>query len=185
VEEEEPPLNPVPWWALSPGPLTISIYTIMAFYGAYRFNKTSKLLGAMDWVRCTYKCAFIVGLVVLPFDLIWTVDEALVFGHLYPGDLAELFPLFNMKLAVWILCWIESYKFFGDKGPLEKRNLMFMIVFVFYLTAHFWLAPDPSWTDYTYAIRHGYDNVLLSWLFGPVGKSLQVGVYYGIWKKNV
>lgn len=173
-------MSSVPWWALSPNPISFAIYGAMALYGAYKL----KPLNNRDWLGKFLSSFFIVGIVALSYDLLWTVDQALVFGHLYPNDLAELFILVNLKLSYLALCWLESYKLFQVKGPLELRNLFFIFFFIPPLILLFHFAPDPSWTDWTYGLRYGYDNWLLVYVGGMWQKALQVLVFWGLWRKH-
>jgi len=171
----------IPWWAFSPSPFTFAVWFFLAMYGFFKFHPKS----LRDGILAFSTSAFVVGLTVLPFDLLWTISQALTFGHLHPLDLAELLPLFNLKLVVWILCLYECRNLFRPKGHLIRDNLFLLALYIPFLIFWFKLAPDPSWSDWTYAWRFGYGTAriieafFISHIFGKV---LQAIIYINLWK---
>lgn len=170
----------LPWWAYSPSPFTFVFWFLLALYGCRKLKpKTLK-----EWVSAFSISAFVVGLVVLPFDILWTVHQALTFGHLHPLDLAELLPLFNVKLVIWVVCVYESINLFGTTGKLRTENMFFLILYVPLLLVWFSLAPDPSWTDWTYALRFGFDSnrVVEAFLISHgFAKFVQAVIFVKLW----
>lgn len=172
----------IPWWAYSPSPFTFVFWGILALYGCTKLKPRNR----REWIGYLATSAFIVGLVVLPFDILWTVHQALTFGHLFPQDLAELMPLFNIKLLVWILCLYECRKLFRPKSHLNATNLFDLSLYIPLLVIWFTLAPDPSWTDWTFAWRFGYDTtrIIQSFMISHgVAKALQALIFVKLWKK--
>lgn len=162
--------------------MTLAFWFLLAFYGCKKLKpKTRK-----EWVTAFSISAFVVGLVVLPFDILWTVHQALTFGHLFPQDLAELLPLFTAKLVVWIVCAYETKYLFGVQGKLRTEHLFFLILYVPLLLIWFQLAPDPSWTDWTFAWRFGFggQRVVEAFLISHVlAKFVQGVIYVKLWWK--
>lgn len=173
----------LPWWIHSPSPFTFFFWFLLALYGIHKLKPKTR----REWITTFCVSAFIVGLVVLPFDLLWTVHQAFTFGHLHPQDLAELLPLFNLKLMIWVLCLYESRKLFKGKSYLEPLNLVFLSLYYPLLIVWFRLAPDPSWTDWTYAWRFGFgtQRILEAFFISHViAKLVQAIIYVGLWKKK-
>jgi len=171
----------VPWWAHSPSPFTFAFWGVLALYGYKKFypDNLREKIGALS------TSAFVVGLTVLPFDLLWTIHQALTFGHLHPGDLLELLPLFNLKIIVLMLCFYECRGLFNKY--LERDHLFLLSIYVPLLIYWFLLAPDPSWTDWTFAWRFGFGTrrVIEAFFISHIlAKSIQAIIYVSLWKKQ-
>lgn len=176
----------IPWWVKSPSPYTFIFWILLGLYGCYKL----KPKGLRDWIVKFSTCAFVVGLVILPFDLLWTINQALTFGHLHPSDLAELLPLFNLKLILWIVCLYECRNMFKEKQSLKLMELFYLVLYIPFMMVWFTLAKSPSWTDWTYAFRFGCpgcvrDIIIKSFFISHVlGKTLQGAIYLNLWKRG-
>jgi len=129
----------------------------------------------------------VVGFVVFIYDSNWVVFQIIKFGHLYPGDLNEMFLRLGQNLGFLLVCYCFIHYLF------EKRILEFqvstydlLLIQFFYFVVWFVLAKDPSWTDWTYALRNDYPGkrVIGSFIISHfVGKLLQGLTFVSLWRK--
>jgi len=169
----------VPWYMLSPSPYSLAVWSFLAYFQAKKLNPFSW----REWMKAFSICAFTLGFVVLPFDCLWVIFQNIRFGYLYPDE--RWFTLFSSlarNLLLLLLCIYESREV---HEYLNFTALSGHVDFIILFTIWFGLAPDPSWTDWTYAYRFGYGGVrtaeafLISHVFM---KSIQALIYYYLWK---
>lgn len=172
----------VPWYARSPSPMTLIFWGILALYGTIQFKPKTvrEYLGAFG------NAVFILGLIVLPFDALWCIFQGLRFAYLHPEGILILGLCLLRDIVGSVWCYSESFHHFGVKGRLQKKGLLKLLVFVPYFIIFFLVAPDPSWTDWTYAIRFDYGNqrIITSYLLGIPMKIVQAFIYVKLWKKT-
>ena len=175
-------MNPIPWWVRSPSPFTLLFWGILALYGTLQFKPTTK----REYLSAFGTSAFILGLVVLPFDALWCLFQGLRFAYLHPEGILILSLCLVRDIVGSVWCYAETMNHFGVKGKLQKKGLLKLLVFVPYFIIFFLVAPDPSWTDWTYALRFGYGNLraLHSYLLGVPMKIVQAFIYIKLWKKQ-
>lgn len=174
-------MNTVPWYLGSPSVMTIGFYGLLSLWGALRFKPHS----FKQWCAAISDAVFILGLVVLPMDLMWSSFQEVRFQSLFPQDISLIVAI-NRDIIALFLCYLLTRKFFKADGILNWKSLLQLTIYIEYFTFHFIMAPDPSWTDYTYGIRFGYpiQQIVLQYvLCGIPSKALQGLIYYGLWKK--
>jgi len=168
---------------LSPSPYSIVVWSLLAFYGARKMQpKTVK-----QWLHALSTCAFVVGLVVMPFDSLWIVFQIARFGYLYPDEaMPILLYCLTRNITIFLLCIYETRKV--RLQLLNVKSLVYLPFFIPLFILWFGLAPDPSWTDWTYAFRYNYSNLrvfqafIISHIFM---KSLQGIIYIKLWKRKI
>ena len=179
-------MNNVPWYALSPSPFTIIFWLILVFWGAKQLLKRTeyrrwKLLNAFT------DSVFILGFIVLLGDLTWVVFCGLRFGWTYPDSVLQLVFSGGRNVAGIMFCFLLIGSHFKN-GVLtfSSKTGGLLIVNGFFIFVWFLLAPSPAFTDWTFAIRHGFplETVLTSFFISHVvGKSLLTIVFVTIWRK--
>ena len=169
----------VPWYMLSPSPYTLTVWSVLAIYQA-------KKLGASSLKERMYSFAisiFSLGLIVLPFDSLWVIFQSVKFGYLYPGEVYfTLFSSLFRNLLVFLLCVYETREI---KDKLNIYCLIELFWFIPLFFVWFGLAPDPSWTDWTYAWRFGYGNqrTFLAFVISHgVMKIIQGIIFFDLWR---
>jgi hypothetical protein len=86
--------------------------------------------------------------------------------------------------AAWAMCYILNRNLLAPKGPATLKGVAWILVPMMTLLIRFiFFAPDPGWTDYTYALR--YQSSIQWWqqyLSGLPDRGLQALAYYKLWK---
>ncbi len=171
----------VPWWAYSPSPMTLTFYSILSFYGAYKLNPRRKI----DWLFNLAEAAFVVGLVIMPFDLAWQLFQWFKYSYLWPDELSMVIGVLIRDGLLFLLCLLSAWKLNLRTQSLHLKNDFLLIVPVLVLLISFLLTSDPVWTDYTYGLRFEANSPwLLSYLTGIVFRPLQASVFIALWKRN-
>lgn len=147
--------NEVPWFMLSPSPMSLAQYAILSFVMSRYFLKT------VEYRRAPQLLSLIDGFLVSAFfvvltDGFWCLFCSLRWLPLYPGDLVLMVHSILRDAAassLFLLLILAHFK----SGVLQfsRRVLGFVLLSFFSQAAWFALAPSPAYTDYTYAWRHG------------------------------
>jgi len=176
----------VPWFALSPSPFSIIFYLILTIWGAKQLLKRTEY---KRWKRLNAftDSLFILGFIVLLGDLTWVIFCGLRFGWAYPSSVLQVLFSGGRDVAGITFCFLLIGSHFKN-GILTFGNktwwlLIWNALFIF---VWFLLAPSPAWTDWTFAIRHGFplETVLTSFFISHViGKLLVATTYYTVWRK--
>lgn len=169
----------VPWWALSPSPFSVLFWVLLASYGVTLLPKQNVLKGFV-------KALFVVGLTVLSFDASWVVLQLIKFGSHFPGSVLQLIVCLARDLAGLLLCYIMTYDLFKQKilEVTYSTGIFYCLLWAFMATWFFY-SPSPAFTDWTYAIRFGYDclTVTYSFIISHVfAKFLQGLIFFSMWK---
>lgn len=181
-------MNEIPWYALSPSPFSIAFYLILISYAYLQIRKRRALDTRRKKVIALTECFFLVGLVVVFLDTFWIMVSGLRWAFLYPDDLFQLGLAAGRNIAAVALCLM----FVGDYFKIRLIRInnytraLFLLNFAF-LSLWFVLSPSPAYTDFTFAIRHGYpENVVLgSFLISHlIGKSIVAGIFKTIWQNK-
>lgn len=179
-------MQEVPWFALSPSPFTIAFYLILTVYGM------KQLLKRVEYKRLSHLLAFtdaifILGLIVLTTDTLWIIASGLRFGWLYPDSVLQLVFSIGRNIAGITLCYFLVGNYF-KKEILQFSEATWTMLFVnaFFMLGWFLIAQNPSFTDWTFAIRYDYplSQVIGSFLVSHViGKTLVAITYLSMWQK--
>lgn len=180
-------MNEIPWWALSPSPFTLAFWLVLTAYGM------KQLLRKVEYKRWRYYHAFgeassTVGFIVLLLDLCWVVVCALRFGSMFPNSMMQLALAGLRDLVGVIFCYLLIGNYFKTNVlHFKTSTILLVLVNWLFLAVWFIFAPSPAYTDWTFAIKHGYSVgvVALSFLVSHVvGKSLVASIYYALWRKT-
>ena len=173
----------IPWWAHSPSPMTLGIYTILALYGAYKLDSKTPY----QWIHNFAESAFVIGLIILPFDYGWQSFQWLKFGYLYTDEIKIVVGTYIRDAALYALCLLSAWKLMEKTRKLElKKSLLFLLP-TFILLVTFFLSPDPGWTDWTYAFRFpqlSSASWLIAYLSDVPIRVMTSLCYVGLWKEN-
>jgi hypothetical protein len=176
-------MSEVPWWAHSPSPMTLGIYTVLALYGAYKLeSKTPR-----QWLHNFCESAFVIGLIILPFDCGWQIFQWFKFGYLYPDEIKIVFTSYVRNIAIYALCLLSSWKLAEKTRKLDIKKSLVFLVPIFTLLITFLISPDPAWTDWTYAFRFpeiSSTSWLTAYLIGIPIRIMTSLAYVGLWKGN-
>lgn len=156
----------VPWFMLSPSPISLLQYAILSWILSRHFLKTveykrdAKLFSLLDGF-------FVTAFFVLLGDIVWSVFCAVKWLPVYPGDLQQIFSSILRDLLGLLLFWMFIAGYFKEKVLSFSRDVKtYLICMVLMQGVWFWIAPSPAITDYTFAFRHGYPlHIVLGSLF--------------------
>ena len=171
----------VPWWAYSPSPMTLIFYSLLALYGAQHLEFQS----LRSWIGNFCASAFVVGLVILPYDSSWQILQWLKWGYLYPSEYVMVIGVLIRNLSIFSLCLLSSWKQNLKTKMLNLRNIIFVSFPIIALIIKFLITDNPVWTDWTYGLRFELNSPwLLSLISGSVDK-ISIGVnYIALWRKK-
>ena len=181
-------LTEIPWIALSPNPLTLTVWVLLAVYGAKHLLKRNEY---RRWRRLNAftDSLFILGFIVLSMDLMWVVVCGFRFSWFYPLESGlQLFACAGRNVVGMSFCYLLIGGYFknGTVNFTKNTTIAYVANLVF-LAVWFGLSPGPWLTDWTYAIRHGYPQatVLTSFFISHVvGKTLLTIIFVTIWRKS-
>lgn len=151
----------VPWFMLSPSPVSLAQYAILTWIVS-RHLEGSRLI---RWVQGFFVVAFF----VLIGDAMWSGMCALKWISMFPDDSWQIIFSFGRDILGAGFMFIMMGDQFLEKKLIFTRKTMRWLLICFILQAlWFDLAYSPAVTDYTFAWRHGYPLpvVVGSWLIG-------------------
>jgi hypothetical protein len=129
--------------------MTLSIYSVLALYGAYKLGSKTK----REWVHNFCESAFVIGLIILPFDYGWQTMQWVKFGYLYVDEITLVLGVYLRNAVAYALCLLSSWKLAEKTHKLDLKKSLYFIFPTLTLLLVFLIAPDPGWTDWTYAFR--------------------------------
>lgn len=127
---------------------------------------------------------FLVGFTIVLLDLLWVIACGLRFGATYPNSMHALTYAALRDVAAIVFC----YLFIGNhlRKPSRTTLAIFGINLVF-LVLWFGLSPSPVYTDWTFAIRNGYNAATVATSFfisHIIGKTITGTFYISQWRKR-
>ena len=151
-------LPAVPWFMLSPSPVSLIQYAVLTWilWGyllkAVKYKKHPRILAATD-------AFFIVAFFVVLTDSFWCLFCVLKWLPLYPQDALQIYSSLGRDLVAAVLFWIFIWDHFKTGVLNFSKSAQFWLIICFVSQAlWFWLAPSPAFTDYTFAWRHGFSS---------------------------
>lgn len=178
---------PFGFWFESPSTFTFIFWIVLWLWGLLQLPlSTYDDVKRIPKVYRLVNCMMIVGLIAFIYDSTWIFFQIVKFGHLYPSDLNEILLRFGQNAGLFCICFLFIFHLFEKKIlEFQSRTYDLLIIQLFYFIAWFYLAPDPSWTDWTYAIRHGFprEQIYLSFIISHViGKMIQGLTFISLWR---
>jgi len=160
--------------------MTLFFYGILSLYAAHRMGART----VREWMGGFGSGAFMVGLIILPFDAWWQLLQWLKFGSMYPGELLMVVVVLVRDAAAWTMCYLLNRNLLAEKGPATLNGVAWVLIPMASLLIRFlWFAPDPGYTDYTYTLRYGSSMAWwVQYLSGLPDRGLQALAYYKLWK---
>lgn len=145
-----------PWFTVSPNIWSMTFYLICAIAGGRillahgaHYKKWPKLIAFTDGL-------FLIGMIVLIQDTGWMLfntirwyasyHDLMTFSGYwirYPQNMVGLCLLGLLSFGIWKT----------RLASFTRHTVFWMAIIWFIMGVNFMLAPDPSWTDYTWAVR--------------------------------
>lgn len=174
-----------PWFYSSPGPMSLTYYTVIIVIGSYILRKRL-VYKKHAVIQSLTDSFFLNGFIILSGDFLWMLVCGLRFLPSYPESLFQVLTVLGRDIIGMILC----YFLIGNhirKGIISFKNITLIsyTILIGFLVLTFSMAPNPTWSDWTYAIRQGCntDYILLSLIFTyGVGKFLTSVLVWSWWK---
>jgi len=155
----------VPWFMLSPSPVSLIQYVILTWFGARYLRE--RIDYEHPWIMSMVHSFLIVALFVVLTDCFCAGLCALKFIPIFPQDADQILFSVARDIVGAILFYLLIGGFF-ETGVLSfdlnvKVGLLLSLVSQ---AVWFQLAPSPAYTDYTFAWRYGYslEFVLGIWM---------------------
>lgn len=179
-------MNEVPFWARSPSPFTFVFWILLALWGnlhirgKIQYKRFQRVMSVIDSI-------FVVGLIALSYDSLWIVFQAIRFRHFFPGDVLELIIRLIQNLGLFAICIFNAYPLFKKKIlKLSKVTKFFIFLELAYFVFWFSFAPSMAFTDWTYAIRMGFEPIIVIGAFNishVLGKLIQGLIFISLFQK--
>ena len=174
----------LPWWVFSPSPFTIAFYIVLISISA-RILRRRIHYERFPRISAITDSFFILGFFVLFADLLWVIVCALRFGMLFFDSLPQLLMCGGRDSVGMFLCsyWVKE----AQKRcviNIDQRTSRLLFAYAVFLVIWFLLAPNPAFTDWTYALRHNYpcETVILSFSISHIlGKFLIGCAFLSVW----
>lgn len=175
-----------PWFYKSPGPLSLTYYAVLILLGA------RVLLKRVEYKKWRYVMAmtdsfFLVGFIVLSGDFLWMLTCALRFFSFYPNNVVMVVSCLGRDAVGMVF----SYFLVGDRIKqktisFKRSTLAAYFLLICFLVVDFLVAKDPTFTDWTYAIRQGCSTgkILTALLVSyGLGKAFTAFLIWTWWKE--
>lgn len=126
---------------------------------------------------------------VVALDVVWIICSGYRWGFLYPCDLWHLGLAGLRNIACLAFCGLSIFDLFRQGVvSIKKSTAVAFLVNCAFMALWFGLSPSPAFTDWQYAIRHGFstDVVLVSFVTSHIiGKSLSATVFLSLFEKRL
>lgn len=157
-------MNDVPWFMLSPSPVSLIQYALLTWMGSRYLRKRVEYQHPR--IMSLVQSFLIVGFFVVITDSFWAGLQALKFIPMVPGSAEQIVSAFLRDLVAALLFFMLIGGYFrtgvlsygvpviaGLLLDLEAQALWFL------------LAPSPAYTDYTFAWKWGYSLDFILWIW--------------------
>jgi len=145
-----------PWFDVSPNLWSMTFYLICGILGGrillakgVQYKRWPVLIAFTDGL-------FLILIIVLIQDTFWLLFNSLKWVGQYGSFMTFTgywirFPQNLIGLCFLFLCTYGVWK--AKVVSFTRTTTFWLGVIIFMMFVNFVLAPDPSWTDYTYAVR--------------------------------
>ena len=179
----------IPFWAYSPSPFTIAFWLVLYFWGLFHLPiQAYSDAKRFPFLLRLFNGLLIVGLPVLLFDTFWAVLQGFSFIYLHPEDMMQIASIIVRNMSFLFMCVLFTAPLFSKKVlKISFSTIIFTTMMLIYMVIWFSLAPDMSFTDWTYALRMGYSNqrVLEAFSISHIGgKFFQGLVFISLWNRR-
>lgn len=177
-------MQDLPWWALSPSPFSIAFYLVLIFFAAGRLRRLTDY-GRFSRLKTLSDAFFLLGFFVLIGDLTWVVACGFRFGLEFFDSLPQLLMAGGRDIAGILLCsyWLRQAQR-NCLVNINQHTMRLLLLNAVFIAVWFLLAPNPAWTDWTFAFRHNFSGgvVISSFFISHVlGKFLIGCAFLSIW----
>jgi len=172
-------LENLPWWTLSPSPITLTFYVILSLYGGFKIARIyAHNYKRLKWLTALSDGAFMLGFVVITLDTVWILCSGFRFGWFYPDSIPQLLACLFRNAGIIALCYIFTKDYLQHRAT--EKTFIYFAVNVVFMVVWFALSPSPAYTDWTFALRFNYPitTAALSFFISHViGKALVALTY--------
>lgn len=173
------------WFAVSPGPWSLTFYAIMGVIGARKLLKSSGVkYHKWPWLIAFIDAIFLLGMIVFIQDTIWLlINTWRWILPMYSGVATfwNYYVRFPQNLLGFMLFGLLTY----DKWKLcvvflSWKTLAYLLIIASFTFLVFWLAPNQGLTDWIFAVQKGYsDQVILeAFLISHVGYKILIALAF-------
>lgn len=167
------------WFAVSPGPWSLTFYAIMGVIGARKLN-SGRWRRVYDetrwpWLLAFIDAIFLLGMIVFIQDSIWLVINTWRWIiPMYSGVATfwNYYVRFPENLLGFMLFGLLTYgKWRLRVVVLSWKTLYYLLLIASFTFLVFYFSPNQAFTDWTFAVNHSFSDkiVLQSFLVSHVG----------------
>ena len=158
-------MSEVPWFMLSPSPVSLIQYAILTWIGSRYLRARIKYKHPR--IMSLVQSFLVVAFFVVVTDSFWAGLCALRFIPMFPQDAAQILFSFVRDVVGALLFFLLIGNYF--RTGVLSFNLTVKAGLILCLQSQalwFLMAPSPAYTDYTFAWRYGYplEFVLATWI---------------------
>ena len=178
-----------PWFDVSPNIVAMTWYVLCGIVGGRillaqgaQYKRWPQLTAFTDGL-------FLIGIIVGIQDTAWLMFSTLRWYGLYSSQmsLTGYFIRYPQNLVGLCLLFLLTWGVWKAKLARFTRTTTFwMFSLMLFMGINFLLAPDPSWTDYTYAVRVAAPDwqIFLGFVFYLFVKGLMSLAFLGLFRKE-
>ena len=173
-----------PWFAVSPSPWSLAFYAIMALIGSRlllnlgaKYRRAPRLMAFLD-------ALFLLGIIVFIQDTIWLIINTWRWIlPLYSGTATffNYYIRFPQNIVGTMLLILLTWGLWSSKlVDFRKRTVLWFAVIAAFTFLVFSLAPGQQLTDWTWAISHGYSDLIIlqAFLISHIGYKLLIALAF-------
>lgn len=173
------------WFAVSPSPWSIAFYAIMGIIGGWQLLKQGAKFKRFPRLTAFLDAIFILGIVVFLQDTIWLLANTwkwIIPEYMGIATFTNYWIRFPQNLVGALFLWLVSAwgEYRAGMFSFKKTTLLAYVGIAIMTFTVFALAPNQAWTDWTFAVSHGYpDQVILeSFIISHVGYKILIALAY-------
>lgn len=174
-----------PWFALSPSPWSLAFYAIMGIIGGRQLLKQGAKFKRFQKISAFLDAIFILGIVVLLQDTIWLLANTwrwIIPQYMGVATFTNYWIRFPQNIVGALFFWLVSAwgEYRAGMFSFKKTTLLAYLAIAIMTFTVFGLAPNQAWTDWTFAVSHGFSDqiILESFIISHVGYKILIALAY-------
>jgi len=141
------------WFYRSPGPMSLIYYGIIILLGARLLRKRVEYR-RWSWLNALTESFFLNGFIILSCDFLWMLASGLRFLPSFPDSFWQVVFVLARDVVGCVFCFLMLRNRFKESViSFKDSTLTAYCALVLFLVILFVFAPNPTFTDWTYAIR--------------------------------
>lgn len=169
------------WYTISPSPWSITMYALWAWWASKKIPKDKyvRFHRLAAWVDAVW----VAGVVVLVGDILLIMAVWIRWHSIYPNELGLIINSLLRNISILTICLIMSWDMWKLKWARWGSTVYLLWgVNILFLLLWFGLAPGLEWTQWVYALEHGFASWPYAWFVSfVIGRIITTMIYVRTW----